>query len=177
MFWREAVSSVRCSWFSMHCGCGCGFAGLFSSRWKAGGCRAWGCWGGCGTPWNEAITFAEFTRRPKWLRMCHWQRFTEFIKFLPAQQLTKLTGFLRGSGDFISLFITLLGTVVDVAAMTYSIYSLHVMLWIIVNNDQMPTFLRCYWKHSAIDCDTPPPLYHCIQVKQKITCTIYYTTL
>lgn len=50
--------------------------------------------------------------------MSQRQSATKFIKFLLSQQLTKLTDFIRDSGIFLSLFISLL-TAVDVAALTY----------------------------------------------------------
>lgn len=39
--------------------------------------------------------------RPIKLRICHNQRFTKFITFIPSQQLTKLSDLLRESGDFL----------------------------------------------------------------------------
>ena len=73
---------------------------LSCSRW----CRKYGCWGGCGAPFNKAIPYAEFIRRPKWLRICQKLHLTKFMKFLLTQQLTK-SNFIR---EFLSLFISCL---------------------------------------------------------------------
>lgn len=70
---------------------------------------------------NVMYTYAECTRRAKWLRICHKQCFTKCSKSVPTQQLTKPGNFMREFGKFISLFISMpLLTVYDVAAWTYS---------------------------------------------------------
>lgn len=48
---------------------------------------------------KKCITFAEYTSRPKYLRICHRQRFTMFTKFLLTKQLIKLHNSLRESGE------------------------------------------------------------------------------
>lgn len=65
------------------------------------------------------MTYAEFSSRQKWLRLCHRQRFTKFRKFPQIQQFTKLRDFIRESGEVLSYFIPLpLSTVADVASLT-----------------------------------------------------------
>ena len=63
--------------------------------------------GGRSTTDNEAKTHAEFTRRPKYWRIRHTARPTEFIKCLLTQKLTKWRDFTRESGACLSLFAPL----------------------------------------------------------------------
>lgn len=53
------------------------------------------------TVFFNCVTFAEYTRGPKLLRICQSESFTKFTKILWTQQLTKLSIFLRESGDFL----------------------------------------------------------------------------
>ena len=71
---------------------------------------------------NVMYTYAQCTRRAKWLRFCHRLCFTKHSKSVPTQQPTKPGNFIREFGKFISLFISVpLLTVYDVAAWTYSV--------------------------------------------------------
>lgn len=63
---------------------------------------------------------AEFTRGAKSPWISHRRYSTKLRKFLRPQQPTKLSGFMRESGEFLPLFISLLFTVVDVAVLTFS---------------------------------------------------------
>lgn len=60
---------------------------------------------------KEAIRFAEFTKRPKQLRIWLKKLLTTFMKFLLTQQLSQSSDSLRESGEF-------LVTVADLAALT-----------------------------------------------------------
>lgn len=69
------------------------------------------------TPSNEAITYAEFTRRPKSLRFGQNQRFIKCNKCFLSQKLTKFSDFILESGGCMSLFLYMrLLPAVDVAA-------------------------------------------------------------
>lgn len=47
------------------------------------------------------LTFAGFTRRCNYLSICQRQHFTTFMNFTLSQQLTKLSEFIRESGEFL----------------------------------------------------------------------------
>lgn len=69
---------------------------------------------------RTSVSYAEFTRGAKSPWIGHRRYSTKLRKFLRPQQPTKLSGFMRESGEFLPLFISLLFTVVDVAVLTFS---------------------------------------------------------
>lgn len=69
---------------------------------------------------RTSVSYAEFTRGAKSPWISHRRYSTKLRKFLRPQQPTKLSGFMRESGEFLPLFISLLFTVVDVAVLTFS---------------------------------------------------------
>lgn len=69
---------------------------------------------------RTSVSSAEFTSGPKSLWISHRRYSTKLRKFLQSQQPTKLSGFMRDSGEFLLLFIFLLLTVVDAAVLTFS---------------------------------------------------------
>lgn len=73
---------------------------------------------------------------------CHSRHFPKSIKFLLSQQFTKLSDFKRGSGEFPSLFISLLLlTVVAVAASNHSMSVFKFFMSSAVQNLSNCTFL------------------------------------